>query len=388
MLKIEQQGKRVTIPNIRNQKRTQVLLDGMDNVSQSKSVDSIVKEGIKTLKLILDADIGDLLLVDRQSGAFNRAKPYKAEIEHTAEWAWDVQKEIAQWVLDSEQIYCTNRSYSKQKDKPSKNTASPFHNVLCFPLKINDEPVGVIQAANRKEKSAFKKEDIADLELFAKHLAFAIRTKENQQEIEGQLDEKNLLMTEIHHRLKNNLSTVTSLIEMELPKVRDEASIEVLKQTCSRIKSITEVHSLLYQVGGSDDIELLTYFRQLSGQIADTISGNFKKVEVSVQGDAVKIDSDRTMTCGLILNELIVNAYKHAFDDVKEGRITINILENKDKTIRITISDNGKGIGDDFSLDKGKSMGCWVIKALADRLDASIDIKSKDGTRYALTFDR
>ena len=387
MLKLEQQGEGVTIPNIRNKKRTQVLLDGMQNVSSGRSLDSVVQEGIKTVKRILNADIGSIILLDKQADSLYRAST-KTDINNRFDWAWDIQKEIAHWVLESEQIYCTNRSYSTEKEAQRTNEKPPFHNVLCFPLKVDNESVGVIQAASHKKKSSFKEEDIADLEIFAKHLAFAIQVKKEQKKTKSELEEKKLLMTEIHHRLKNNLSTVTSLIEMDLPKIRDKESIRVLKQTCSRIKSITEVHSLLYQVGGADDIELGTYFRELSSQIVDTISEDFQKVEISVHGDNVKIDSERTMTCGLILNELILNAYKHAFDSVEKGKIAINILETEGKAIRITVSDNGKGIGDNFSLDQGESMGCWVIKAFADRLDATIDVSSKDGTRYALTFSR
>lgn len=369
-------------------KRMEVLLRRMNIISRSETIASVVNESIKTIKLIVAAELADLLLFDRKKGTF-RAPPL-SKIKRDDEYglSWSTQKVLAQKVLDTGQpVKLDNFTQAASFQNEGKEA---IKQAICLPLKNGrDDVVGVLQIANLHEANALDNESITLLKILARHIACVIESIEQMNELEAKLREDELLMTEIHHRLKNNLSTVTSLIEVDLPEVNDQHAVDILQRTSSRIQSITQVHSLLYQLGTRKDVDLADYFRKLAEKIVKTLSNDDETVRITIQADdTILIDADRAMTCGLIMNELILNAYKHAFTSMKKGEVKIGMSEDKDQNIEIVVSDNGKGIGNNFAVEKKKSMGCWVIKALADRIDASINVSSPKGTRYLLKFAR
>ncbi|GAA5522304.1 GAF domain-containing protein [Aliifodinibius salicampi] len=387
MFKLDEQGEIVTLPDLKSADRMQFLQKSMDKIGRSESLSAIINEGIRASKLILDADVGNLLLINPQTGELIETT-YTDGYSINEGWPYPTQRAIAEWVLENKRTYYTNNLYGSLELNGSNNVSDSFHNIAALPLLIGDRSVGVLLLANNRESGPFIDEAINSLEILARFLAQGIDSKREYENLYNRLKEQKVLMTEIHHRLKNNLSTITSLIEMDLPKIEDELAIEALQNTCSRIKSITQVHSLLYQIGATGKIELGTYFKKLSQQINNTLAGKKEEIFINVDADPIVIGSERAMNCGLILNELILNAYKHAFTSMEGGRINVRVRENGEGIIKIVVSDNGKGIGDNFKVNRGESMGGWVVKALADRLDGTIEFENNGGTRCVLKFAR
>lgn len=387
MFKLDEQGEIVTLPDLKSADRTQFLQKSMDKISRSESLSAVINEGVRASKLMLDADVGNLLLIDPQTGDLI-GTTYQDGYSENEEWPFPTQQAIGEWVLENKRTYYTNNLYGSLELNGSHGVSSSFHTVAALPLMEGDRSVGVLLLANKRESGPFIDGAINSLEIFARFLAQAINSRREYERLHTRLEEQEVLMTEIHHRLKNNLSTITSLIEMDLPKIEDEQAIEVLQNTCSRIKSITQVHSLLYQIGATGKIVLRTYFQKLSHQITKTLDCRKEEISINVEADPIEIDSERAMNCGLILNELILNAYKHAFTSMEHGRINIRATENSEGIIKIVVSDNGKGIGEDFKVNRGDSMGGWVVKALADRLGGSIEFCDNGGTRCVLQFAR
>lgn len=387
MFKLDEQGEIVTLPDLKSADRMQFLQKSMDKIGRSENLSAIINEGARASKLILDADVGNLLLVDPKTGDLIKTT-YEDEYSINEGWPYPTQKAIGEWVLENKRTYYTNNLYGSLELNGSNGVSDSFHNIAALPLMIGDRSVGVLLLANNRESGPFIDEAISSLEIFARFLAQVIDSKREYENLYTRLKEQEVLMTEIHHRLKNNLSTITSLIEMDLPKIEDEQAIEALQNTCSRIKSITQVHSLLYQIGATGKIVLGTYFQKLSQQINKTLAGKREEIFINVEADPIEIDSERAMNCGLILNELILNAYKHAFTSMEGGRINVRVTENGEGIIKIVVSDNGKGIGDNFKVNRGESMGGWVVKALADRLDGAIEFENNGGTRCILKFAR
>lgn len=152
---------------------------------------------------------------------------------------------------------------------------------------------------------------------------------------------------------------------------------------------MTEVHDFLYNNEPGNEIKLKLYVERLSKKISKILSHVSQKVKIKVKAKEVSLDTDRAMSCGLLLNELIVNCYKHAFDEESnEPRIVIEINETEDKVIELKVSDNGTGIGEDFSFTESGSVGGWLIDVLIRRLEADIDIERDEGTTFLIRFDK
>ncbi|MGK7391072.1 MAG: sensor histidine kinase, partial [Candidatus Cyclobacteriaceae bacterium M2_1C_046] len=130
------------------------------------------------------------------------------------------------------------------------------------------------------------------------------------------------------------------------------------------------------------------YLNNLTDKISKTLSNPNTKVNITVEADTIHMAADRAMVCGLVLNELLVNIYKHAFEDLSEGNITINLLSLKGNKIQLDVRDNGIGIPEEFSLEDASSIGTWVINVLLRKLNSTVEINSSEGTSFSIRFDK
>jgi two-component sensor histidine kinase len=154
------------------------------------------------------------------------------------------------------------------------------------------------------------------------------------------------------------------------------------------MQSMGEVHDMLCKKGLFDEVELGMYLNNLTDKISKTLSNPNTKVNITVEADTIHMAADRAMVCGLVLNELLVNIYKHAFEDLSEGNITINLLSLKGNKIQLDVRDNGIGIPEDFSLEDASSIGTWVINVLLRKLNSTVEINSSEGTSFSIRFDK
>ncbi|MCF6335594.1 MAG: PAS domain S-box protein, partial [Spirochaetales bacterium] len=198
------------------------------------------------------------------------------------------------------------------------------------------------------------------------------------------LEEKSVLLKEIHHRVKNNLQIVISLINLQLGDISDKKMQEILGSLQNRIQSIALVHEMLYSSDSLNKIDFYDYIFNIVINISATHNRIQNPILVEVKGDRMFLDIERSTTCGLIINELIINAYKHAFIGMEttECRIDIDIAKKKSGKIEISIQDNGKGIDPDAE----SGMGNLLIEALSDQLNGEISVKNNKGTLFQLCF--
>src|SRR5699024_5545802 len=266
MFKMKDQLERVNMP-VLGKRRLQLFAEGMRRVNTNISLDSAVKRSISIAKKITKADVADVLLMDEQAGSLSASflQSKRAEQKRSC----NIPRTISNWVFENRQTYCTGHTEGAAIRFLMGDEQLYCQNVLCLPL-INgkDQRVGVLQVGNKDKHRRFTEEDIAFLDLFSRHISAVISSLCKAARLQARAEESEMLMTEIHHRLKNNLSTITSLIELELDQVDDKHAADVLRQTCARIKSITEVHDTLYQAGATDNIDLVSYFQKLTDQIS------------------------------------------------------------------------------------------------------------------------
>ncbi|HEX6982719.1 MAG TPA: PAS domain S-box protein [Balneolaceae bacterium] len=211
--------------------------------------------------------------------------------------------------------------------------------------------------------------------------------KEAEEKIKKSLKEKEVLLAEIHHRVKNNLAVITGLLELQSYNTSSEEASSVLKASQMRINSIALVHEKLYQNEDLSEISFDVYIKQLTDVITSSLSSDATAISIQIEAEAVKLTVGQAIPCGLIINELITNAHKHAFPGRKTGSIHISLIE-EDLMVKLQVSDDGVGIPLKADLDNPKSLGLTLIRTLSKQLNGKAAFSDhKPGTQFNLEFE-
>lgn len=212
------------------------------------------------------------------------------------------------------------------------------------------------------------------------------QVKSKTKELSQALEEKELLMQEIHHRVKNNLAKISALLDLQISTADHPAVEESLSDSKSRINSMALIHDKLYQTQQYKTVRLDNYLQELVTTIHTTYNGKEDSVNLEFNCDPVELSVDKAVVCGLLVNELIVNAYKYAFEEHDAGQIQVT-LNSENGSNTLTISDNGPGLPQDFDDLLGKGLGTILIKNFAEQLDADMQVNSSEkGTTFSFRF--
>ena len=219
-------------------------------------------------------------------------------------------------------------------------------------------------------------------------------SQQNRHEsvIRKNLKEKEVLLAEIHHRVKNNLAVIAGLLELEAGTTDNPEIIEALRKSESRVRSMALIHEKLYQSDTLADIDFKTYITELAGHIQDHYNGRVHGVSFRFDLEQVHLDVTRAVPCGIILNELITNGLKYAFPGHASGEITLSLRMHGDDEILLQYQDNGAGLPEEimeqFRSGKATTLGMELIAALTRQLNGKLDIARDDGTRIVLRFPK
>lgn len=211
--------------------------------------------------------------------------------------------------------------------------------------------------------------------------------KVNEMKIKSALKEKNVLLKEIHHRVKNNLAIIHGMLQLEIFKSDDDQLKQVLSDSQMRIHSMALIHETLYSSGDFANILFGNYIGRLSQLLIESYSGASKNVDLKLNTDDVKLNINQAIPCALMLNEIITNSLKHAFPNGKSGLVNITVKEETN-TVYLTIADNGVGFDIDASQENSTTLGMTLIKSLVKQLEGEIEIESKNGTCIRVSFEK
>lgn len=209
--------------------------------------------------------------------------------------------------------------------------------------------------------------------------------KKSEEMLRHSLSEKEVLLKEIHHRVKNNLQIITSLLKLQSAYITDQKSKDLFKESQNRVQSMALIHQRLYQSKDLGSIKLNEYAKTLSNQIMQSFGIDFSKITVRVDADNIIMTIDNAIPCGLIINELITNSLKHAFPDGKKGSIKLDIRV-KENNYLLEYSDDGIGISKDFDINRTNTFGLKLVKTLVDQVKGNICINSDNGTHFSINF--
>jgi two-component sensor histidine kinase len=207
-----------------------------------------------------------------------------------------------------------------------------------------------------------------------------------EEQIRASLLEKEVLLKEIHHRVKNNLQIISSLLNLQSKYINDPQALQMLIDNQNRVKSMAFIHEILFRARDITKIDFAEYIKTIAVQIFRSYDAYSKKIELKVLVKDIMLDVDTAIPCGLIVNELVSNSLKHAFVDNKEGKICIQLSTNNDGILMLVVKDNGVGLPHHIDLQNVDSLGMKLVGALVNQLDGSIKINRSFGTTFTITF--
>jgi PAS domain S-box-containing protein len=204
--------------------------------------------------------------------------------------------------------------------------------------------------------------------------------------IEGSLAEKETLLREIHHRVKNNLQLISGLLDMTRMRSTDEATNSVLTDIMLKIQTMAQIHTRLYESKQFGKISITDQCRDQVTALSNIYSHKGHEISCEINPEEVFLPVDQALPCALVVNEILSNAYKHAFKGRKQGKIEISV-EQKNGQIRITVRDNGIGLPTDFDISRSNSLGLKLIRTLVQhQLKGTLTFKSRNGTEISVEF--
>ncbi|NNF01222.1 MAG: diguanylate cyclase, partial [Bacteroidia bacterium] len=203
--------------------------------------------------------------------------------------------------------------------------------------------------------------------------------KEMEDQIKGSLDEKGVLLREIHHRVKNNLQIIISLFNLQSNYISNKNALRVLREGQDRIKSMALIHERFYQSDGLSKIDFDDYIYKLTENLFLSYVVDTRKINLAIQADKVSVDIDTAVPCGLIINELVSNSLKHAFEPDETGEIFIRFRELEKNIYKLVVGDTGKGVDPDFDFENTETLGMQLVSALTDQLDGKMNIVRDNG---------
>ncbi|TVQ21992.1 MAG: PAS domain S-box protein [Spirochaetaceae bacterium] len=207
-----------------------------------------------------------------------------------------------------------------------------------------------------------------------------------RDELEASVAHNRMLLREVQHRVKNNLSIVASMLAMDMSRLRDPDALRALGDARERVKTIADLYTLLHRKPSNDTIDLREYLSELVARVYRSMSSPADHVALQESFDPVGVDFDTAVCVGLITNELVTNAFKHAFPGSGGGTVRVEVARVADGRVRLSVSDNGVGLPDHTGPDNALSTGFQLVAALADQIGASVDVEHADGTRISVEF--
>lgn len=209
---------------------------------------------------------------------------------------------------------------------------------------------------------------------------------EANKEINQSLEDKDILLREIHHRVKNNMQVISSMLRLQARHISDQKLLELFKEMQNRIQAMALVHENLYQSKNLDAVNTQEFVNSIVREIQDSYSTPGKRIQIHLDIAPIELDIDNAIPCGLIINELITNSFKYAFNEQESGNITLQI-KKEDHKIQLIMQDDGIGIPEHIDPFTTKSMGLRLIVILSKQLQAEYQVERTHGAYFSITFE-
>ncbi len=312
---------------------------------------------------------------------------------------WDVDFRVVDWNESAERIFGFSRTDALGKsaleiivpDNVREQVAEVWKNLLSQTGGTRSTNVNITKAGNEILCEWYNTplKDLDGRVIGVASLVEDITVRKNAEEIlRKSLKEKELLVQEVHHRVKNNLQTIVSLLKLQSRYIHDKRDLEVFNKSRARIETMSLIHEKLYKSRNIQSINMTNYLKDLSFYLLKAYCPNPAEYRLTVNAENLNLGIDTAIPCGLIVNELVANSLKHAFKKNQRGEVNISIT-NSEEYITLNVCDNGRGFPKGFEIEKSDSLGLQLVRTLTKQLDGEIAIdSSSQGSRFTVRFPK
>ncbi len=278
--------------------------------------------------------------------------------------------------LETKTLVVTEKVLVREGNRPIQITTIPFQ---------NDEGEWLVAEVNvdiTERKQAEETLQIA----YEQSIIYADQLKAEIKERTRAEKEKEVLLREIHHRVKNNMQVISSLLKLQSKTIEGKKSVEMLKESQDRIRAMALVHEKLYESKDLANIDFNEYIEYLVKMLFRSYAVNSEKIRLKLNIEKVMLKIDKAIPCGLIVNELILNSLKHAFADGDSGEIEVSLLFINENEVELVVRDNGIGVPEGIDYNNSGSLGLKLVNILTDQIDGKLYLDRSKGTKFQIRF--
>ncbi len=381
------------------------LLKSSLALSAEMELDTLLK---KIMNVVIESSAAQqgFLLMEEDGDLLVRAHSQITEKQAVKEWAQKLDaapgicKAIVRYVYRTgEKVILDNASREGAfADNPEVQDLQ-LRSVLCLPVIKQSRVTGVLYLENRLAEAVFTPDKTQMTELLTSQAAISLENaahlrehRQAEEALKTSLREKELLLKEVHHRVKNNLQIIKSMLYLQSPHIKDEQAIEMFKESQNRIYSMALIHEKLYESESLSKIDLAQYIRSLITNLFRSYGMTERAVRPKISVENVALNVDTVIPCALIINELVSNSLKHAFPHLPKGadgkgEIRVDLRHDRGNKVKLTIGDNGIGLPTGFEMQNCESLGLKLVSVLAKQLKGTLRLDTGAGTEFAITFE-
>ncbi|MCD1296158.1 hypothetical protein CUJ83_14235 [Methanocella sp. CWC-04] len=359
----------ITCGVINFEEKPAILVTGFD-VTERKRYEKKLHDSESSLRRITD-NMMDMISQTDISGIFQYVSP-----SHKAILGYDPNDLLGRSVLDfvhPDDREKVRRDISEAIFSASRGKSS-FRYRHADGHYIWDETIGNVLCNDSGDKigAIFCGRDITERKLV-------------EDQIKASLREKDVLLKEVHHRVKNNLQIVSSLLSLQSGYVRDERDVELFRESQNRVKSMAFIHERMYQSKDLSRIDFEEYIQSLTMHLLRSYGASGDRIVLNMDVDNVLLGVDTAIPCGLIVNELVSNSLKYAFPDGEKGSISVGLHNDNGKYI-LVVGDNGIGLPEDLDLRNTTTLGLQLVNTLVNQLEGEMELERDSGTLFRIMF--
>jgi two-component sensor histidine kinase len=345
------------------------------------------------------ANIGHVLVMQKK---YAEALPYTLKAIEMMTQAGDVRN-LAENYLHASNIYAGLRDfenanryawlYTAEKERQHEEKVEQLNQGLAEKYEAGQRAATItlqeqrIQQQTMTQRLMFGVAGLLILALILGWRSYRLKQRSNRL-LEIKNRENELLLKEIHHRVKNNLQTISSLLSLQSESIQDPSAWDAIQESKNRVNSMALLHQKLYQRENLAAIEMRDYFETIGKTILDSFGEKAENVSLHIEMPALELDVDTAIPVGLITNELITNSLKHAFPGQKKGKIAINLTTDENNMLQLHISDNGHANANEGAPKDGGSFGTLLVQLLTAQLGGQLEKLTKEGTATTIRFPR
>jgi len=268
-----------------------------------------------------------------------------------------------------------------------ESIGAPSIDWLGVPLKIDSQTIGVLVVQSYTEGVRFGEEEKEILKFVSDQIAMTVHRKKTEAQIRASLQEKDVLLKEIHHRVKNNMQVISSLLNLQSRHIQDPNVLEMFKESQRRIRSMALIHERLYQSSDLSRIEFSQYVRNLAAHLFHSYQVDSSRIRLTMDTEEVFLNINTAIPCGLIVNELISNALKHGFPDGRSGEMGLELHRVLGDGYVLRVRDDGVGFPEGLDFRRTETLGMQIVVTLVSQIEGRLDLQRQSGTIFTLEFN-